>query len=108
MILNEKNPVDRMIPLVQAVEGRGIRRGAMVTPPLPGSCLVALKKLLIRSFAKERYCLHLKIKVTFRRHASFIIHVLCLVDSLGIYILLKLEYLSSLFRPDPHLNSRSD
>ena len=63
----------------------------MVTrpPPLPHGLksLIVLKKLLVlfQSFANERYCLQLKIIVTFRRHASFIIKALCLVDSSDIY-----------------------
>ena len=48
---------------------------------------LVLKKLLVqfRSFAIERYCLQLKMIVSFRRHASFIIKALCLVDSSDIY-----------------------
>ena len=43
--------------------------------------LIVLKMLVqFRSFVNERYCLQLKMIVTFRRHASFIIKALCLVD----------------------------
>ena len=60
----------------------------MVTPSPHGlKSLIVLKKLLdqFRSFANERYCLQLKVIVTFRRHALFIIKALCLVDSSDIY-----------------------
>ena len=83
MILNQKVPVVKMIPLVSRLP-RGGGRGAMVTPSPPPMdlSLIVLKKLLVqfRSFANERYCFQLKIIVTFRRHAFFIIKALCLVD----------------------------
>ena len=90
MTLNQKVPVVKMIPPISRLP-RGEGKGAMVTrpPPLPPwtKCLIVLKKLLVqfRSFANERDCLQLKIIVTFRRHASFIIKALCLVDSSDIY-----------------------
>ena len=91
MILNQKVPVVKMIPLISRLP-RGGGQDAMVTrpPPFPPPwtlSLTVLKKMLVqfRSFANERYCLQLKIIVTFRRHASFIIKALCLVDSSDIY-----------------------
>ena len=39
----------------------------------------------ISIFCNERYGLQLKMIVTFRRHAVFIIKALCLVDSSDIY-----------------------
>ena len=84
VILNQKVLVEKMIPVTEAAEERGAP--CMVTPHRTKS-LIVLRKLLVqfRSFANERYCLQLKIIVTFRRHASFIIKALCLVDSLDIY-----------------------
>ena len=80
MILNQKVPVAKLIPLIEAAEGKG--QGAMVTFLMDKS-LIVLKKLLVRfrSFTNERYSLQPKIIVTFRRHVSFIIKALCLVDS---------------------------
>ena len=84
MILNQKVPVVKMIPLISRLS-RGGGQGAMVTRPpsstphmdLKSDCI---KEMLVqfRSFANERYCLQLNIIVTFRRHASFIIKALCL------------------------------
>ena len=87
MILNQKVPVVKMIPLISRLP-KGGGQGAMVTrPPPPNPHLIVLKKMFVqfRSFANERYCLQLKIIVTFRCHASFVIKVLCLVDSSDIY-----------------------
>ena len=79
VILNQKVPVVKMIPLIEAAEwgGGDVRHGDPPPPPPPRwtKSLIVLEKLLVqfRSFANERYCLQLKIIVTFRRHASYII-----------------------------------
>ena len=54
MILNQKVPVAKMIPLIEAAEGEG-GGGTMVIPPWTKSLIVS-KKLLVqfRSFANER------------------------------------------------------
>ena len=45
MIPNQKVPIVKMIPLIEAAEGRG--RDTMVTPPWTKS-LIVLKKFLIQ------------------------------------------------------------
>ena len=62
MILNQKVPVVKMIPLTEAAEGRGAMCHGDPHPRWTKS-LIVLKKLLVqfRSFANERYCLQLKL-----------------------------------------------
>ena len=65
MILNQKVPVVKMIPLISRLP-MGVGQGAMVTRPLPSPMNLksyCIKKLLVlfQSFANERYCVQLKI-----------------------------------------------
>ena len=83
MILNQKVPVVKMIPLISRLP-RGGGPGCHGDPP-PYPPPMDLKCDCDQSFANERYCLQLKKIVTFRRHASFIIKALCLMDSSDIY-----------------------
>ena len=87
MILNQKVPVVKMIPLISRMPMEGGQGAMLILPHGLKLSLIVLKKLLVlfRSFENERYCVQLKIMVTFRRHASFIITALCQVDSSDFY-----------------------
>ena len=73
MILNQNVPVVKMIPLIEAAEGRGAGYHGDPPPPSWTNSLIVLKKLLVQFrffFSNERYCLQLKIIVIFRRSSG--------------------------------------